>query len=56
MAYGMADRDDNVSLRTDAIFRLASVSNLIATVAVIQMREEGHGARIVSPKAILVRP
>ena len=47
-AYGMADRDNKTPMQTDAIFRLASVSKIITTVAVMQLVEEGQ-IRISDP-------
>jgi CubicO group peptidase (beta-lactamase class C family) len=41
-AYGAADREHNVPMRTDTIFRLASTTKLITTVAVMQLMEEGQ--------------
>ncbi len=41
-AYGAADRDRGVPMRTDTMFRLASISKLITTVGLLQLMEEGR--------------
>ena len=41
-AYGAADRDHGVPMRTDTMFRLASISKLITTVGLLQLMEEGQ--------------
>ena len=41
-AYGMADEDDGRSMETDAIFRIASMTKPISSVAVMMLYEEGH--------------
>lgn len=41
-AYGAADRERGVPMRTDSIFRLASTTKLVTTVAVLQLMEEGR--------------
>jgi CubicO group peptidase (beta-lactamase class C family) len=41
-AYGAADRERGSSMRTDTIFRLASTTKLVTTVAVMQLMEEGR--------------
>ena len=40
-AFGMADREKNIPMKTDAIFRLASASKIITSVATMQLMEEG---------------
>ena len=41
-AYGMADEADGRSMETDAIFRIASMTKPISSVAVMMLYEEGH--------------
>ena len=41
-AYGAADRDHDVPMRTDTMFRLASISKVITTVGLLQLMEEGR--------------
>jgi CubicO group peptidase (beta-lactamase class C family) len=41
-AFGMADRENNMPMRTDTIFRLASTSKIITTVALMQLAEQGQ--------------
>lgn len=41
-AHGDADRDRGVPMRTDAMFRLASISKLITTVGLLHLMEEGQ--------------
>src|ERR1700731_2998735 len=41
-AFGKADREQNSPMRTDTIFRLASTTKIVTTVAVMQLMEEGR--------------
>jgi CubicO group peptidase (beta-lactamase class C family) len=41
-SYGMADIDDNEAMRTDTLFRIASMTKPVTTVAVMMLYEEGH--------------
>ena len=41
-AYGLADRETGTPMRADAIFRIASMSKPITSVAVLMLYEEGH--------------
>ncbi len=41
-AYGMADEGDGRSMQTDAIFRIASMTKPISSVAVMMLYEEGR--------------
>jgi CubicO group peptidase (beta-lactamase class C family) len=41
-AFGKADREQNVPMRTDTIFRLASTTKIVTTVALMQLMEEGR--------------
>lgn len=41
-AYGMADRDDGIPMRADTIFRIASMTKPVTSVAVLMLYEEGH--------------
>lgn len=41
-AYGQHDRVNGVPMRTDAIFRIASMSKAVTTVAALMLYEEGH--------------
>jgi CubicO group peptidase (beta-lactamase class C family) len=41
-AVGMADRDANKAMRTDAIFRICSMTKPITTAAVMMLYEEGR--------------
>lgn len=40
--YGMADRGDGTPMRSDTIFRIASMTKPITSVAVLMLYEEGH--------------
>jgi CubicO group peptidase (beta-lactamase class C family) len=40
-SFGMADAENNVSMKTDAIFRIASQTKAITSVAVMMLFEEG---------------
>jgi CubicO group peptidase (beta-lactamase class C family) len=40
-AYGMADRENKAPMRTDSMFRLASTTKIVTTVAAMQLLEEG---------------
>ena len=40
-AFGMADAEKNIPMKTDAIFRIASMSKPITSVAVMMLVEEG---------------
>ncbi len=40
-AYGMADREDKKLMRTDAIFRIMSMTKVVTSVAVMMLYEEG---------------
>ena len=40
--YGMADRGDGTSMQTDTIFRIASMTKPVTSVAVLMLYEEGH--------------
>lgn len=41
-AFGMMDIEDNKPMRTDTIFRIASMTKAITSVAVMMLYEEGH--------------
>ena len=41
-SYGMADIDDGEPMRTDTIFRIASMTKPITSLAVMMLYEEGH--------------
>ncbi|MFJ6322356.1 MULTISPECIES: serine hydrolase domain-containing protein [unclassified Rhizobium] len=41
-AAGLADRENNVAIREDAIFRLASVTKPIVTIAAMRLVEQGR--------------
>ena len=41
-AYGHADRDDGVPMRPDTIFRIASMTKPVTSVAILMLYEEGH--------------
>jgi len=41
-AYGMADRNDGTPMTVDTIFRIASMTKLVTSVAVLMLYEEGH--------------
>ena len=41
-SYGMADVDDGEPMRTDTIFRIASMTKPITSLAVMMLYEEGH--------------
>lgn len=41
-AFGMADREAGRAMRTDTIFRIASMTKPITSVAVMMLHEEGH--------------
>ena len=41
-AYGMADRDSSTPMRPDAIFRIASMTKPVTSVAVMMLYEEGR--------------
>ena len=41
-AYGMADIDDGETMQTDTIFRFASMTKPITSLAVMMLYEEGH--------------
>ncbi|MBB3608994.1 serine hydrolase domain-containing protein [Rhizobium sp. BK602] len=41
-AAGLADRENNVAMREDAIFRLASVTKPIVTIAAMRLVEQGR--------------
>lgn len=41
-AFGMADREAGKSMETDNIFRIASMSKAITSLAVMMLYEEGH--------------
>ncbi len=41
-AYGMADRNDGEAMTPDAIFRIASMTKPVTSVAVMMLYEEGH--------------
>ena len=41
-AYGMADRDSGTRMMPDTIFRIASMTKPITSVAVMMLYEEGH--------------
>lgn len=40
--YGMADRSDGEAMTADAIFRIASMTKPVTSVAVMMLYEEGH--------------
>ena len=40
--FGMADIDDGEAMRTDTLFRLASMTKPITSLAVMMLYEEGH--------------
>ena len=40
--YGMADRADGRAMQTDTIFRIASMTKPVTSVAVLMLYEEGH--------------
>ncbi|WP_404422222.1 serine hydrolase domain-containing protein [Nibricoccus sp. IMCC34717] len=39
--YGLSDREKNKPMRADALFRIASMSKAVTTVAVLQLYEQG---------------
>ena len=41
-AFGMADIDDRESMETDTIFRIASMTKPVTSLAVMMLHEEGH--------------
>jgi CubicO group peptidase (beta-lactamase class C family) len=41
-AYGQLDIENRIPMRTDAIFRIASMSKAVTTVAALMLYEEGH--------------
>ena len=41
-AYGLADRENKVPMRTDSMFRMASTTKIVTTIAVLQLLEEGR--------------
>ncbi len=41
-AVGMADREEKVPMRTDAIFRIASISKAVTSVAVMMLYDQGQ--------------
>ncbi len=41
-SYGMMDREKNIPMRNDALFRICSMSKPITTVAVMMLYEEGR--------------
>jgi CubicO group peptidase (beta-lactamase class C family) len=41
-AYGLADRDDETPMQTDTIFRIASMTKPVTSIAVMMLYEEGH--------------
>lgn len=41
-AFGMADRENRIPMREDALFRIASMTKPITSVAVMMLYEEGH--------------
>ena len=41
-AYGMADRNDGTPMTADTIFRIASMTKPVTSVAVLMLYEEGH--------------
>ena len=41
-AYGMMDKEARKPMRTDAIFRIASMSKALTSVAIMMLYEEGH--------------
>lgn len=41
-AYGHLDIENRIPMRTDAIFRIASMSKAVTTVAALMLYEEGH--------------
>ena len=41
-SYGMADADDAEPMRTDTIFRIASMTKPVTSLAVMMLYEEGH--------------
>jgi CubicO group peptidase (beta-lactamase class C family) len=41
-AYGMADRADGTPMEPDSIFRIASMTKPVTSVAVLMLYEEGH--------------
>ncbi|MGY5802601.1 serine hydrolase domain-containing protein [Rhizobium hainanense] len=41
-AAGLADRENKVAMREDAIFRLASITKPIVTIAAMRLVEQGH--------------
>lgn len=43
-AYGMANKDNDIAIRPDTIFALASMSKLFTAVAIIQLVEQGKVA------------
>ena len=41
-SYGMADTDDGEPMRADTIFRIASMTKPVTSLAVMMLHEEGH--------------